>query len=777
MIAIALALAAPLLAAPLLAAPPVGPPLPVATVGDADLAPISLGRNDALVRELMGRGQWREAAGKITAETAEARLVKGYLLERGNDPNGALVALSELEGRLPLLADLIRLTRGRALLDLERFVEAAAAVDGLDPATQGGRMGRRIRARALREAGELEAARATYGAMIASGDKDEIPVGLLGLARLHAEASEAKRAIPLFRRLDVEFPAHWTATHARREAEALVKADRALRPAWANRSAEEEVARGERLLDRHRNEMAIDALDPLTKSKLEGELLCRQRYALGRALRKRRKWKTARPILEEAVVACDAVDHPLAPWARHLAGKAAERLAFEKEAADHYRVQMEKHPEHRLADDGGYYVVRHLVDDEKDVAAARALVAELVAKFPDGDMMPDAVFFVAQQYLAEGDWVTAAEVLAYEDMLSPRDFDHRDGGRTLYWRARIAQETGDKRGAIEGYRATMATAPLGWYAILAFSRLREIDRKLAVRDAWAVLRDAQAGPTLPAGDAGPWRLVAPASIQGTAWDRARLLARLGLADEAWSALREAGASDDPDLLWLGAYVLDRAGAYHLSHDILRRKLPFFRRFAPNGDTRKHWRVAYPDPFERLVTAAGKDAGVDPYFVRAVIREESGYNAGIESFANAVGLMQLILPTAQQMANKADGKITRAALTNPDLNVKLGARYLAHVGKHTRGVMPLWPAGYNAGSGALKRWLKARGSMPLDLFVEMIPFEEARGYSKRVVASWATFRLLYGDPKEPLPYISQKTQTPPPKKARAKKRKAKAKGKK
>lgn len=740
---------------------------PPTVVVEADLSPISLGTHDGLVREYLLRGKWRDAANKIDARSPEARLVLGWLREKAGDPRMAIAALEGLEGELPLLTDLIRLTRGRALLDLDRFAEAAAAVEGVDPATRTGRMARRIRARALREAGQTDAARSVYQQMLSAGD-DETPVGLLGLSRLWIDAGEPARALPLLRRVDVEFPAHWTAGHARREAAAIVKGKRKLKAAWGNRSAEEEIARAERLLSAHKNQMVIDALTPLTTSKLEGAQLCRQRYALGRALRKRRKWKTARPLLEEAVKACDAAGSELAPWARHLAGKAAERLSFETEAADHYRVQMQKHPEHRLADDGGYYVVRHLVDDEKDVEAARALVGELVKQFPAGDMMPDAVFFVAQQYMLEGEWETAGEVLALDDALAPQDFDHRSAGRTGYWRARIAQETGDRQAAIAGYRATLSTWPLSWYAIMAYSRLRELGRKRADRWANEALSTVEPGPTLPAGDVDHWRLNVPLDVVGPDWQRALLLARMGLADEARAAFGESGLDDRPEGQWLEAWVLDRAGAYNFSHDILRRKLSFFRRFAPHEALLKHWHLAFPNPFERLVKAAAKDAGIDHHFVWGVIREESGFNARVSSWANAVGLMQLILPTAKRMAKKSEGRITRNRLTDPDLNVKLGARYLAHVGSTNRAVMPLWPAGYNAGGGALKRWLKARGHLPLDLFVETIPFEEARGYTKRVVSSWATFRFLYGKPKTPLPYVGQNTRTPKPKKKRGKK---------
>ena len=87
---------------------------------------------------------------------------------------------------------------------------------------------------------------------------------------------------------------------------------------------------------------------------------------------------------------------------------------------------------------------------------------------------------------------------------------------------------------------------------------------------------------------------------------------------------------------------------------------------------------------------------------------------------------------------------------------MGARYLSEVGEKSGAVSFLWPAGYNAGTGALKRWLKQKRRLPLDLFVEAIPYEEARGYTKRVNASRATYRFLYEkQAKDPLPYLSQR----------------------
>ena len=57
------------------------------------------------------------------------------------------------------------------------------------------------------------------------------------------------------------------------------------------------------------------------------------------------------------------------------------------------------------------------------------------------------------------------------------------------------------------------------------------------------------------------------------------------------------------------------------------------------------------------------------------------------------------------------------------------------------------AAYNAGEAPVRAWWRARGAMPADEFVEEIPLQETRGYVKRVLRSFAAYRLLYGSPAE------------------------------
>jgi soluble lytic murein transglycosylase len=127
-----------------------------------------------------------------------------------------------------------------------------------------------------------------------------------------------------------------------------------------------------------------------------------------------------------------------------------------------------------------------------------------------------------------------------------------------------------------------------------------------------------------------------------------------------------------------------------------------------------------------------------------MREESALDPRVVSPAGAIGLTQLMLPTAQEVARKLRlGRVRRADLASPSLNIRLGSRYLGDLLRRYDGSVPLALAAYNAGGGAVGRWLGQRSGLELDEFVEEIPIEETRGYVKRVLRSYAAYRLLYG----------------------------------
>jgi soluble lytic murein transglycosylase len=141
---------------------------------------------------------------------------------------------------------------------------------------------------------------------------------------------------------------------------------------------------------------------------------------------------------------------------------------------------------------------------------------------------------------------------------------------------------------------------------------------------------------------------------------------------------------------------------------------------------------------------------------AIMREESAFNPRIESFANALGLTQMLVKTARRFTNRP---VSRETLLDPARNLEVGSKYLAFLLDRFHRKEPLVIAGYNAGEGAVERWMGERGDLALDEFLETIPYDETRNYTKRVLASYLTYAWLY-DPARPVPELAFSLKAPP-----------------
>jgi len=105
----------------------------------------------------------------------------------------------------------------------------------------------------------------------------------------------------------------------------------------------------------------------------------------------------------------------------------------------------------------------------------------------------------------------------------------------------------------------------------------------------------------------------------------------------------------------------------------------------------------------LLREASSTHGIDYSLLKAVIATESGFNTNAVSPKGAVGLMQLIPPTAERFGVTAGKNATiEQKLTDPKTNIKAGARYLASLIKMFPGRLELAIAAYNAGEGAVQR---------------------------------------------------------------------------
>jgi soluble lytic murein transglycosylase len=291
-----------------------------------------------------------------------------------------------------------------------------------------------------------------------------------------------------------------------------------------------------------------------------------------------------------------------------------------------------------------------------------------------------------------------------------------------------------------GYRGVLAQYPLSWYALLAHERLQGYGPE----EAEAALAEAIEGCVPPA---SPLAAIPDPLWSNPQFRRGVELVRMGLAQSARRELQavELGAEvvDPRVLTWTKIVLYEAAGAHDLATHLARGEESAFGAYWPVGDHRRLWELAHQRGFSDLVERWARERDLDPAWIYSVIREESGFNPKIESWANAIGLMQIILPTAKGLARGTKLKPTRANLRRPEVAVELGTKYLRDL-LERHPALPLASAGYNAGSGAVNKWRRARGRQPLDEFVERIPYREARGYAKRVTRSVARYRWLHGD---------------------------------
>jgi soluble lytic murein transglycosylase len=236
------------------------------------------------------------------------------------------------------------------------------------------------------------------------------------------------------------------------------------------------------------------------------------------------------------------------------------------------------------------------------------------------------------------------------------------------------------------------------------------------------------------------------------FQRALEFLRLGLGREAEAELRRLGLAapggkervDDPDQqdkLWAMAFLYHGAGRYGPSHWVTRWHILDFKRKWPTGPHRKRWEIAYPRAWWNLLDRHARQHGFPTELIISFVREESAFDPLRESFANAIGLTQMIAPTAKRFARGTGISVSRETLRDPVKNVTIGSRFLAFlVDKFEKRVALVVPS-YNAGEGATLRWLRERGDWPMDEFAEEIPYDETRNYSKRVLSSYFAYSYL------------------------------------
>jgi len=194
----------------------------------------------------------------------------------------------------------------------------------------------------------------------------------------------------------------------------------------------------------------------------------------------------------------------------------------------------------------------------------------------------------------------------------------------------------------------------------------------------------------------------------------------------------------PDMILLCELALRVAPRHHA---LRMAKIAMNRSFAV-----EHY--AYPGALP-VFNVLGDNKDIEAALIHALTRQESEFNPKTISGAGAVGLMQLLPSTAKEVARAFDLKFEKdKLLSDPAYNVSLGTAFLYQLIRSYDGSYVMALAGYNAGPGRVRQWVRQfgdpreKGVDPVD-WIERIPFTETRDYVHKILESAQIYRSRLG----------------------------------
>lgn len=343
-----------------------------------------------------------------------------------------------------------------------------------------------------------------------------------------------------------------------------------------------------------------------------------------------------------------------------------------------------------------------ILRDKGDASSSVALLKQIIARYPAEDVVPAAAYDCGRACLAQGDRVNAAAMFAkaVETGGLGNFYAHRAGQR-------LAELDVDGSGA-----GTAISAP----GISEYLR--------------ALTLDADKPKAKPK---APWL------------ERMRFFAGHGYEEAEWEVLahlRDILGSENT-----GGYlaVIADAGLAATVNRIIEKTNWGMKNKRPTEEVLP---ALYPRAYWGEVQTTARETGADPLLLLAIARQESLFQARIESHAGATGVMQ-VMPSTAAWLTKTDSSVGAEhllTLDKPASSLRLGGYYYRYILGKQGGNTVFAIASYNAGPGNVSKWRARYDSADLDNFIEAIPFDETRDFVKKVLGNYAAYHSIYPDLK-------------------------------
>jgi len=353
----------------------------------------------------------------------------------------------------------------------------------------------------------------------------------------------------------------------------------------------------------------------------------------------------------------------------------------------------------------------------------------MLTKYASSDIAAEYRWKVAQQQAQLGDF---REAWKWAQPITINNPDNILAPRAGFWVGKWATKLGKQQEAKAAFEHVLAKYPQSYYAwrsavllgwdVGDFTTVRQLSPQ--------VVRPIE-HPVLPAGS-----------------EKLKELYQLGQHRDAWMLWQaEFQNRMQPTVaeqftegimqLGLGNYLKGISYISTLEDRETPAELEEYKAFRQQP---VYWHSLYPFPYLEIIESWSQQRQLNPLLVTALIRQESRFESKIRSVAGAVGLMQVMPGTGKWVAEKIG--IKQFNTENPNDNVKLGTWFLDFTHKEYNNNSMLAVASYNAGPGNVSKWLKQKGSIDPDEFVEEIPFDETKGYVRQVFGNYWNYLRLY-----------------------------------